>query len=84
MQCFYNYWRVTNLLVMVLRLNKSIKFAESIVSLHTRLLRPSTNFRPFLHWIHHSTRVVDSARDDPVRLPRIFMPKDVRIRHQAT
>ena len=45
MQRFCNSWRVKNLLVMVLRLNKS---AERIVSLHTRLLKPSTNFRPML------------------------------------
>jgi len=35
-----------NLFVIVLRLNK---LAESIVSLHTRLVEPSTNFRLFLH-----------------------------------
>jgi len=31
---FCNSWRVRNLLVMVLRVNKSLKLAESIVSLH--------------------------------------------------
>ena len=53
--------------------------AESIVSLHTRLLRPSTNFRPFLRCILHSSRVVDNAREDPIPLPRIFMPKNVHL-----
>ena len=48
---------------MVLRLNK---LAESIVSLHTRLLRPSTNLRPFLQCILPSSRVVDNAREDHV------------------
>jgi len=51
--------------------------AESIVSLHTRLLRPSTNFRPFLWCILHSSCVVDNAREDPFPLPRIFMLKEV-------
>jgi hypothetical protein len=51
--------------------------AESIVSLHTRLLRPSTNFRPFLRCILHSSHVVHNAREDPFPLPRIFMPKEV-------
>jgi len=40
---FCSSWRVINLLVMVLRLNKSLKLADSIVSFHTRLLRPSTS-----------------------------------------
>jgi hypothetical protein len=30
MQCFINTWRVTNLLMMVLRLNKSLKYRELI------------------------------------------------------
>ena len=34
MQRCCNCWCVRNLLVMVLRLNKSLKLAESIVSLH--------------------------------------------------
>jgi hypothetical protein len=66
---------------MVLKQNKSLKLVESIVSLHTMLLRPSTNFRPILHRILHSSRVVDIAREDPFQLPRIFMPKEVHIRH---
>jgi len=40
MHRFCNSWPVRILLVMVLRLNK---LAESIVSLHTRLLRPSVS-----------------------------------------
>ena len=52
--------------MMVLRVNK---LAESIVSLHTRLLKPSTNFRAFLQHILHSSRVVDNAREDPFPLP---------------
>jgi hypothetical protein len=73
MQCFCNSWRVRNLLVMVLRLNK---LAESIVSLHTRLLRPSTNFRPFLQCILHSSRVVDNAREYPFPLPKFSCRKN--------
>jgi len=76
MQRFCNSWRVRNLLVMVLRLKT---LAESIVSLHTRLLRPSTNIRPFLQCILHSSRVVDNAREDPFLLPQIFMPKEVHL-----
>jgi len=34
MLCFCYYWHVRNLLVMVLRLNKSLKLAESVVSIH--------------------------------------------------
>jgi hypothetical protein len=81
MQHFCNSWRVRNLLVMVLRVKK---IAESIESLHTRLLRPSTKFRLFLQCILHSSRVIDNARDDPFPLPRIFMPKDVRLRQLPT
>jgi len=43
--------------------------AESIVSLHTRLLTPSTNFRSFLWSILHSSRVVANAIEDPMLLP---------------
>jgi hypothetical protein len=67
--------------VIVLRLNK---LAESIVSLHMRLLRPSTNIQPFLQCILHSSRVVDNAREDPFPLPRIFMLKAVHLRQMAT
>jgi hypothetical protein len=57
----------------------SNKLAESIVSLHTRLLRPSTNFRPILQCILHTSHVVDNAREDPIPCPRIFMPKEVHL-----
>ena len=77
-------WHVRNLLVMVLRLNKSVKLAESIVSLHTRLLRPSTNFRPFLHWILNSSCVVDNAIEDPSPLHWIFVPNEAHLRQLAT
>jgi hypothetical protein len=43
--------------------------AESIVSLYTRLLRPSTNIRPFLWCILHFSCVIDNAREDPFPLP---------------
>jgi len=66
MQCLSNYWRVRNLLVMVLRLKK---LAESIRSFHTRLLRPSTNIRAILQCILLSSRVVDNARKDSFPLP---------------
>ena len=77
MQHFGNSWRVRNLLVMVLRLNQ---LAESIVSFHTSLLRPSTNFRPFLQCILHFSRVVNNAREDPFPLPQIFMLNEVHLR----
>jgi hypothetical protein len=76
MQRVCNSLHVRNILVMMLRLNK---LAESIMSPHTRLLRPSTYFRPFLMCILHSSRVVDNAREDPFPLPRIFMPKEVHL-----
>jgi len=76
MQRVCNSWRVRNLRVMVLRLNK---LAESIVSLHTRLHRPSTNFRPILQRILHSSCVDNNAREDPFPLPPIFMPKEVHL-----
>jgi len=50
--------------------------AECIVCLHTRLLRPSTNFRPFLRCILHSSLVAENAREDPFLFPRIFMLKE--------
>ena len=84
MQRFYNSWHVRNVIVMVLRLNESLKIAESIVSLHTRLLGPSTNFHPVLQCILHSSCVVNNAREDPFPLPQIFMPKEVHLRQLAT
>jgi hypothetical protein len=81
MQRYCDSWRVRNLLLMVLGL---ITLAESIVSLHTRLLRPSTNFRPFRQCILHFSLFVDNAREDPFLLPRIFMPKEVHLRQLST
>jgi len=66
MQRFYNSWRVRNLLVRVLRL---YKLGGSIVSIHTRLLMPGTNFRLFLQCILHSLHVIDNAREDPYCCP---------------
>jgi len=51
---------------------------------HTRLLRPSTNFRPFLQCILHSSCIVDNDRQDPYLLLRIFIPKEVHLRQLAT
>jgi len=81
MQHFYNSWHVRNLLVMELRLNK---LAESILSLHTRLIKPCTNFRPFLQCILHSSRGIDHTRQDPFPLPQSFMPKEVHLIQWAT
>ena len=81
MQRVCNSWHVRNLLLMMLRLNK---LAESIVSLPTRLLRPSVNFHPFLQCILHSSRGVNNAREDPFQLPQIFMPKEGYLRQLAT
>jgi len=79
MQRFYNSWRVRNHIVMVLRMNKHLKLAESIVSLHTRLRRPSTNIRTFLACILCSSPLVDNVQEDHFPLPQIFMPKDVHL-----
>jgi hypothetical protein len=51
--------------------------AESIVSFHMSLLRPSTNIGPFLRCILHSSRVIDNSRQDPIPLLPIFMLKEV-------
>jgi len=51
MQHYSNSWHVRNLLVMVWLLNK---LAESIVSLHTTLLRRGTNFDPCPQCLLHS------------------------------
>ena len=51
---------------MVLRLNK---LADSIVSLHMRLLRAGTNFRPLLQCILHSFHVVNNAEKTPFHCP---------------
>jgi hypothetical protein len=53
--------------------------AESIVRLHTRLLRPRTIFDPFLRCILQSSRVVDNTREDPFPLRQIVMPKEVHL-----
>jgi hypothetical protein len=80
MQHFFNSWRVRNLIVMALKLNKSLKLAETIVSINTRLLRPNTNYRPVLQCILNSSCVVNNAREDPFPLTRIFLPKEVHLR----
>jgi len=81
MQRCSNSWRVRNLFVVVLRLNK---LAETIGSLHTRLLRPSTNFCLWLHCILHSLDVVDNTRENHFPLPPIFMPSHVHPRLLGT
>jgi len=58
MQRFCNTWRVRNLLVMVLRLNKSLKLAESIVSLHPPgCSGPAPTFVPF-YSVYSTPRVL--------------------------
>jgi len=84
MQHFCNSWRVRNLLVMVLRFNKFLKSAESIMSLHTRLLRPSTNVHSSLQCILHCSRVVNNAREDSFLLSPNFMAKEVHLGQVAT
>ena len=81
MQCFCNSGHVSNLLVMVSRLDD---LSESIMSIHTRLLRPSINYHSFLCCILHFSCVVDSAREDSFPLARILMPKEVHLRQLAT
>ena len=69
---------------MVFRINKPLKLAESIVSLHTGLLRPCSNFGRILRCVLHSSCVIDNAREDPFPFPRIFMPKEVHLSQLAT
>jgi len=71
---------VRNLLGMLLQLNESLKLAESIITLHTRLLRPSTNFRTVLQCILHSLCVIDNGTEEHCLLPRMFMPNEVHLR----
>jgi hypothetical protein len=61
--------------VMQLRLNDSLKLAESIVILQTMLLRPGTICHPVLQYILHSMFVVDSAIEDPFPMAQIVMAK---------
>jgi hypothetical protein len=49
---------------MVFRLNESLQLAESIMSIHTRLLRLSTNHCPFEQCKLHCSGVVHNARED--------------------
>ena len=56
----------------------------SCAATHTRLLRPSTNFRPFLLGILHSSRVIDNGREDSFLLPQMFMPKEFHLRQLLT
>jgi hypothetical protein len=81
MQHFCNPWHVRILLVIVVMLNK---VAESIVSYHTRLIRPSTKLGPFLQCKHHPSSVVINAREDPFTLPGMFILKEVHLRLLAT
>jgi hypothetical protein len=76
MRCFCNSWCVRNFRVMMLRLNK---LAQSIVSLHTRLLMPRSSFRPNEQCIHLSSCVVDNASEDYLPLPPNFLPIEVHL-----
>jgi hypothetical protein len=66
MRHFCNYWHVRNLLVMFVTLNN---IADSMVSIHPRLSRPSSNCHPFVHSILDVSHVLDNARTDRVLLP---------------
>jgi len=61
MHRFCNSRHVRNLVVMVLRLNE---LAESIVSLHMRLLRPGTTFVPF-YSVYSTPRVSLTMPQNP-------------------
>jgi hypothetical protein len=63
MQRFSKVWHVGNICIVVWRLKM---LDESIVSLHTRLLRPSANFCFNLQCVHNIYGVVDNAGEDPV------------------
>jgi len=85
MQHYCNSWRVKHILAMVLRLNKSLKLAESIMSLHThQAALAQRNVCTFLQCILHSSQVVDNAREDLFPFPQVFMLKEVHLRQLAT
>jgi len=50
--------------VMVLSLINSLQLADSIVSLHTRVLKAGTNVTPGLRGILHLICVGNDARED--------------------
>jgi hypothetical protein len=84
MQHFCNSWHVSNLFVMVSRFNRSLKLVECMVSLHIKLLRPSTNILRILQLILYSLHVIDCGIEDSCSLPQTFVPKDVHLRQLAT
>jgi len=63
MQCFCNSWRVRNLLVMVLRLNKSLKYRELIPTPDCSGAAPT--FGPF--YSEYSTPRVSSTMPEKTR-----------------
>jgi len=84
MQCFCNSWRVRNLLVMVLRLNKSRNYRELIPTPDCSGLAPT--FVPF--YSQYSTARVSSTMPEmtPFRCPEIpcrkkFTTDNLRLKH---
>jgi len=63
MQCFCNSWHVRNLLVMVLRLNKSLKYRELIPT--PDCSGPAPTFVPF--YSEYSTPRVSSTMPEKIR-----------------
>jgi hypothetical protein len=73
MQCFCNSWRVRNLLVMVLRLNKSLKYRELIST--PDCSGPAPTFVPF--YSEYSTPRVSSRmpKKTPFSCPELSCRK---------
>jgi len=70
--------------VIVSLVNGSLKAAESIVRLHTELLRPRTMFVEFLQCILNWSCAVHNDKQHPFLLPQILIPNGVHLSNLAT